>query len=54
MSLAATLVDVEYLFSCGRFPLSRARLRLFSQSTRALLSLGAWSHSNLVKTEDVL
>jgi len=50
----ATSVDVERLFSRGRLLLSHVRSRLSSQSIRALLCLGAWSHLNLVKTEDVL
>ncbi|KAJ8587491.1 hypothetical protein M405DRAFT_821548, partial [Rhizopogon salebrosus TDB-379] len=49
-TIPATSVDVEHLFSCGRLPLSRARSRLSSQSTHALLCLGAWNHSNLIKT----
>ncbi|KAG2098241.1 uncharacterized protein F5147DRAFT_583163, partial [Suillus discolor] len=38
----------------GRLLLSHVCSRLSAQSTRALLCLGAWSHLNLVKTEDVL
>ncbi|KIK31980.1 hypothetical protein CY34DRAFT_102417, partial [Suillus luteus UH-Slu-Lm8-n1] len=54
LTIPATSVDIEHLFSCGRLLLSHVRSRLSAQSTRALLCLNAWSRLNLVKTEDVL
>jgi hypothetical protein len=53
ISLAATSVDVERLFSRGRLVLSHTRSRLSVASTRALLCLGSWSLVGLVRDEDV-
>ena len=53
ISLAATSVDVERLFSRGRLVLSHTRSRLSVASTRALLCLGFWSLVGLVRDEDV-
>ncbi|KIK35539.1 hypothetical protein CY34DRAFT_61050, partial [Suillus luteus UH-Slu-Lm8-n1] len=54
LTIPATSVDVERLFSCGRLLLSHVRSRLSAQSTQALLCLGYWSHLKLVKTEDIM
>ncbi|KIM62603.1 hypothetical protein SCLCIDRAFT_119195 [Scleroderma citrinum Foug A] len=54
LSVPATSVDVERLFSHGRFLLSHVRSHLSPQSIRALLCLGAWSELNLIKSDDVL
>lgn len=54
ITLTATSVNVEHLFSKGCLLLSHVRSRLTAQSTRALLCLGYWSCLNLVKTEDVV
>ncbi|KIM53583.1 hypothetical protein SCLCIDRAFT_74190, partial [Scleroderma citrinum Foug A] len=54
LSVPATSIDVECLFSHGRLLLSHVRSRLSVKSTRALLCLGAWSHLGLVKNEDIL
>jgi hypothetical protein len=53
MSFVAISVDMEHLFSHGQL-LSHICSCLSSQSTCTLLCLGAWSHLNLIKTEDVL
>ncbi|OBZ79481.1 putative AC9 transposase [Grifola frondosa] len=53
LSIPATSVDVERMFSCGRLVLSHVRSRLSAQSTRALICLGAWSRLGLVKDDDV-
>jgi hypothetical protein len=53
LSIPATSVDVERIFSHGRLVLSHVRSRLSVQSTRALICVGAWSRLGLVKTEDV-
>lgn len=50
----ATSVDIERLFSRGRLILSHVRSRLSSQSTRALLCLGAWSRLGYVNAEDAV
>ncbi|KIM58405.1 hypothetical protein SCLCIDRAFT_70127, partial [Scleroderma citrinum Foug A] len=54
LSVPATSINVEHLFSCGRLLLSHICSRLSVKSTQALLCLGAWSHLGLVKNEDVL
>ncbi|KIK32216.1 hypothetical protein CY34DRAFT_35563, partial [Suillus luteus UH-Slu-Lm8-n1] len=54
LTIPATSIDVERLFSHGRLLLSQVCLRLSARSTRALLCLNAWSRLNLVKTEDIL
>jgi len=54
LTIPATSVDVERLFSRGRLLLSHVRSRLSAQSTRALLCLGSWSRLGLVKDTDVL
>jgi hypothetical protein len=54
ITLTATSVNVECLFSKGRLLLSHVHSHLTAQSTRALLCLGYWSRLNLVKTEDVV
>ncbi|KIY42956.1 HAT dimerization, partial [Fistulina hepatica ATCC 64428] len=54
LSIPATSVDVERLFSKGRLFLSHVRSRMSVQMTRALLCLNSWSKFGLVKDEDVL
>lgn len=54
MTMAATAVDVEHLFSHGRLFLSHVHSRLSAESTCVLLCLGYWSELNLVKMEDVM
>lgn len=54
MFILATTVDVERTFSQGRIVLSHIRNRLSSQSTRALMCVGAWSRLGLVKNNDIL
>jgi hypothetical protein len=53
LTIPATSVDVERVFSHGRLLLSHVRSRLSVQSTRALLCLGNWSMLNLIKSDDV-
>jgi hypothetical protein len=54
MFILATTVDVECTFSQGRIVLSHIRNHLSSQSTRALMCVGAWSWLGLVKNNDIL
>ena len=54
MFILATTVDVERMFSQGRIVLSHIRNCLSSQSTRALMCVGAWSQLGLVKNNDIL
>ncbi|KIM54881.1 hypothetical protein SCLCIDRAFT_135882, partial [Scleroderma citrinum Foug A] len=53
LSIPATSIDVEQLFSRGRLLLSHVRSQLSAQSTRALICLGTWSKLNLIKDSDV-
>ncbi|KIK80534.1 hypothetical protein PAXRUDRAFT_126440, partial [Paxillus rubicundulus Ve08.2h10] len=53
LSIPATSVDVECLFSHGRILLSHIRNRLSVQTIRALLCLKSWSQLGLVKDADV-
>ncbi|KIM62895.1 hypothetical protein SCLCIDRAFT_118619, partial [Scleroderma citrinum Foug A] len=53
LTIPATSIDVERLFSKGRVLLPHLRNRLSSQSICALLCLGSWSHLGLVKDEDI-
>ena len=50
----ATSVDVERVFSRGRFTLPYVRNRLSAQSTRAQLCVGNWSLRGHVHDSDVL
>jgi hypothetical protein len=50
----ATSVDVERVFSRGRFTLSYTRSRMSAQTTRALLCLSQWSLIGYVHDSDVL
>ena len=50
----ATSVDVERVFSHGRFTLSYTRSRMSAQTTRALLCLLQWSLIGYVHDIDVL
>ena len=54
LSIPATSVDVERVFSKGRILLSHVRSRLSVQSTRALMCVGAWSLLGFVKDKDVI
>ena len=54
MSILATSVDVERIFSQGRILLSHIRSRLTVQSTRALMCLGIWSVKGFVKDCDII
>jgi hypothetical protein len=51
---AATSIDVEQLFSRGHLVLSHTRSQLATQTTHAILCLGAWSKMGLVKDMGVL
>ncbi|KIK32731.1 hypothetical protein CY34DRAFT_27167 [Suillus luteus UH-Slu-Lm8-n1] len=53
LTIPATSVDVERIFSRGRLLLSHVRNRLSAQSTRALLCVGLWSQLGLVKDKDI-
>ncbi|KIL56934.1 hypothetical protein M378DRAFT_45134, partial [Amanita muscaria Koide BX008] len=53
LTIPATSVDVERLFSRGCILLSHLRNCMSGQTTRALLCLGDWSLLSLVKDEDV-
>ncbi|KIL54603.1 hypothetical protein M378DRAFT_47609, partial [Amanita muscaria Koide BX008] len=53
LTIPATSVDVERLFSRGRLVLAHTRSRLSVLSTRSLLCLGSWSLLDLVRDEDV-
>ncbi|KIL55688.1 hypothetical protein M378DRAFT_90563, partial [Amanita muscaria Koide BX008] len=53
LTIPATSVDVERLFSWGRILLSHLRNRMSAQTSRALLCLGNWSLLDIVKDEDV-
>jgi hypothetical protein len=53
LSIPATSVDVERVFSKGRILLSHLRSRLSVQSTRALMCIGAWSLLGFVKDKDI-
>jgi len=54
MPFIASTVNVERTFSQGRIVLSHIRNCLSSQSTRALMCVGAWSRLGLVKNKDIL
>ena len=53
LSIPATSVDVERVFSRGRLLLSHTRSRLSAQTTRCLLCLGSWSPIGLIKDTDI-
>ncbi|KIL58825.1 hypothetical protein M378DRAFT_85883, partial [Amanita muscaria Koide BX008] len=53
LTIPATSVNVERVFSMGRILLSHLRSRLSVQSTRALMMVGAWSRLGYVKDNDV-
>ncbi|KIK33085.1 hypothetical protein CY34DRAFT_100246 [Suillus luteus UH-Slu-Lm8-n1] len=53
LTIPATSVDVERLFSRGRLILSHVRNRLSAQSMRALLCVGLWSELGLVDSKDI-
>ena len=50
---AATSVDVERVFSLGCILLSHVHSRLSTQSTQALMCVGAWSLLGYVKDFDI-
>ncbi|KIL55791.1 hypothetical protein M378DRAFT_54282, partial [Amanita muscaria Koide BX008] len=53
LSIPATSVNVERIFSKGRILLSHLRSHLSVQSTRALMCVGAWSLLGYVKDKDI-
>ncbi|KAJ2911793.1 hypothetical protein MD484_g8620, partial [Candolleomyces efflorescens] len=53
LTIPATSVAVERVFSQGRLIISHIRNRLSGQSTRALMCLGAWTKQKLVKNSDL-
>ncbi len=53
LSLTATTVDVERMFSKGRILLPHVRNRLTGQSVRAILCLSEWARIGLVKDKDI-
>ncbi|KIK11652.1 hypothetical protein PISMIDRAFT_122341, partial [Pisolithus microcarpus 441] len=53
LTIPATSVDVERLFSHGHLVLSHVHSQLSTQSTHALLCLGYWSSMGLVKMGDI-
>ncbi|KIM55511.1 hypothetical protein SCLCIDRAFT_134541, partial [Scleroderma citrinum Foug A] len=53
LTIPATSVDVERLFSKGRMVLPYLCNWLLTQSTRALLCLGQWSKIGLLNDEDL-
>ncbi|PPQ88236.1 hypothetical protein CVT25_005286 [Psilocybe cyanescens] len=54
LSIPATSVDVEHVFSRGRILLSHLRNRTSPQTTRALMCLQVWSILGYVKNKDML
>jgi len=54
MFIVAMSVDVEHVFSHRQLVLSHVQSRLSTQSTQALVCLGAWSLGGLVVDSDVL
>ncbi|PIL31003.1 hypothetical protein GSI_05696 [Ganoderma sinense ZZ0214-1] len=54
LTIPATSIDVERLFSHGQLILSHVRSRLSAQTMRAILCVGSWSVLNLVKPEEDL
>ncbi|KJA19987.1 hypothetical protein HYPSUDRAFT_143003 [Hypholoma sublateritium FD-334 SS-4] len=54
LSIPATSVDIERVFSRGRFTLPYVRNRLSAQSTRAQLCVGNWSLRGHIHDADVL
>nr|VWP01875.1 Non-specific serine/threonine protein kinase (EC [Ganoderma boninense] len=52
LTIPATSVDVERVFSRGRLLLSHICNRLSAQSTRAILCLGSWAQAGFVKPAD--
>ncbi|KAJ3002262.1 hypothetical protein NUW54_g5941 [Trametes sanguinea] len=53
LSIPATSVDVERVFSRGRLLLPHVRNRLSAQTTRALLCLGDWSVHGYIAQSDL-
>ncbi|KIL58403.1 hypothetical protein M378DRAFT_86540 [Amanita muscaria Koide BX008] len=54
LSIPATSVDVEHIFSGGRVILSYLCNQLQVELTRALLCLGEWIKKGVVKDKDIL
>ncbi|GBE88185.1 hypothetical protein SCP_1204160 [Sparassis crispa] len=54
LTISATSVDVERLFSKGRLLLPHICNGLSAQSIRALLCLGEWSRLGFVQVADIL
>ncbi|KIK77117.1 hypothetical protein PAXRUDRAFT_167768 [Paxillus rubicundulus Ve08.2h10] len=53
LSIPATSIDVECLFSCGHLILSHTCSCLSAQLTCALLCLDSWSKLKLIKDKDI-
>ncbi|KAF5329839.1 hypothetical protein D9611_013421 [Ephemerocybe angulata] len=54
LSIPATSVEVERVFSRGRILISHLRNRLAPQTIRSLLCLNYWSKGGLVQDKDIL
>ncbi|EPS96244.1 hypothetical protein FOMPIDRAFT_1082196, partial [Fomitopsis schrenkii] len=54
LTIPATSVDVERIFSRGRLILPHIRNGMSAKSIRALLCLGDWCLLDLVKDDDVV
>ncbi|KIL55699.1 hypothetical protein M378DRAFT_90491, partial [Amanita muscaria Koide BX008] len=54
LTIPATSVDVERIFSGGRMLLSYLRNRMQVQSTRAVLCLGEWIRKGAIKEKDIV
>ncbi|TFY73221.1 hypothetical protein EWM64_g10791 [Hericium alpestre] len=54
LTIPATSVAVERLFSCGRILIPHLRNRLSPQTIRALLCLGEWSLLGFVRDSDII
>ncbi|XP_006455328.1 hypothetical protein AGABI2DRAFT_56796, partial [Agaricus bisporus var. bisporus H97] len=53
LTIPATAVKVERIFSEGRSLLSHSRNRLTPESTRASMCLGEWSMSGFIKESEM-
>ncbi|PPR03283.1 hypothetical protein CVT26_008117 [Gymnopilus dilepis] len=53
LSIPATTVDVEHIFSQSRLVLPHVRNCMSSQTTRASMCISAWSLLGLVKDSDI-
>ncbi|KIK35166.1 hypothetical protein CY34DRAFT_96605, partial [Suillus luteus UH-Slu-Lm8-n1] len=53
LTIPATSVDVEHIFSRGRLLLSHVQSCLSTQTTCALLCIGLWAQLGLMKDRDI-